>query len=63
LVTKKGDEMSKAKKESKKIEDKPSDIDKIRNRINELYVILEGMSSRLDDIEKVANRAAHRLGI
>jgi hypothetical protein len=60
LVTKKGDEMSKAKKESKKIEDKPSDIDKIRNRINELYVILEGMSSRLDDIEKGANRAAHR---
>ena len=56
--------MSKGKKEvKKKVEKKPSDIDKIRSRINELYVILEGMHSRLDDIEKVANRAAHRLGI
>lgn len=42
---------------------KPTDIDVIRTRINELYVILEGMHARLDNIERTANKSAQRLGI
>ena len=60
--------MPKAKKtEVKPVEKKKccevKDIDAIRGRINELYVIMEGMSSRLDEIERTANKAANRLGI
>ena len=57
--------MAKAKNTDGKItsKPKPSDIDVVRTRINELYVILEGMSSRLDEIEKTANKSAQRLGI
>ena len=39
------------------------DIDIIRTRINELYVIMEGMSARIYVIESKSNRAAQRLGI
>jgi hypothetical protein len=62
LVIKKGDEMpAKGKKEVKKEE--PKDINIVRTRINELYVILEGMNARLDEVERIAKRAAQRLGV
>ena len=39
------------------------DIDKIRNRINELYVIVEGIHSRIELIDNKVQKLAHRMGL
>ena len=40
-----------------------TDITKIRNRINELYIILEGMNSRMELMDNKIQKLAGRLGL